>query len=479
MALQGKFRLELAREKKVTNRVKREVVKRIEQKNTITGFSDGVLNEGDYGLLIPNSKLMPVKQFFDGCVLTDKVNNSSVGMIAHDANITACAGNSAYSGTYMKRGSFSQESAVISSPNGYKGYSFVFDWSTDRGNGTIASLGLTRSQLAISEYFNDGTVPATGAEMMEILYDYGIMTADGSYLGGLHIVDYESEMGYKVRYSSNTIYIDKYQLSCKNVHLLTRPFLCDKTDDYHPEYIGTEEIAQSVANFNDNSSSISYTGDKIVIITWSGSAIKAYPITISNWSIGTVVEKTFNGVTFTTNINTYSSTPYHKDVVLLDGTDAWISATTGGVLKMLKIDLLGATTDVKAEKTIPFSVDGYRNCCSVMMPNGDFYKFPYVDSPQTHDAYACLYYHNGEFYRAIIPTTYWKSGNASSMAGVNSNAYGTSLINFGDMSGTGSLLITAMHGWLSTISDLSEPVIKSADLTMKLTYEITELAPSP
>jgi len=466
MALQGKFRLDLAR--------KGQVVKRIEKKNTITGYPDDLMCEGNYGLLITRDKLLPVKQFFEGCVLTDHTNNASGNMIHHEANITACAGNDAYSGTYLKRGSVSQESTVISSPNGYKGYRFVWDWGTDRGNGTIASVGLTRHQLAIAEYFNDDTVPASGSEVTEIMYESG-WDSTNLYLGRLHIIDYEREVGYRISYADNTIYIDKYQLSCKNLHLLTRPILPDPTQTYHPEYVGTEEIPQQVANMTDSTCSISYTGDKIYIITWNGSAIKAYPINISDWSMGTVVEKTFNSVTFMDVPNASYSSVYHKDIILLDGTDAWCMATTSNVVKMIKIDLLGGTSDVKVEKTLPFTASTNYNGCCMLMPNGDFYKY----AARGVEMNTCLYYHNGNFYRARIQNTFNKANYGCVMSGTNSNNYGSSLFCLSDVSygNVGSLIITTSHGFLSTIANLDEAVIKTADLTMKLTYEITEVNP--
>lgn len=466
MALQGRFRLDLAR--------KGQVVKRIEKKNTITGYPDDLMCEGNYGLLIPRDKLLPVKQFFDGCILTDHVNDASGNIIHHESNITACAGNDAYSGTYLKRGSFSQESTVISSANGYKGFRFVWDWGTDRGNengGVISSVCLTRHQLAISEYFNDATVPASGSEVAEILYESG-WSLDNRYLGRLHIIDYEREVGYRISYADNTIYIDKYQLSCKNLHLLTRPILPDPTQTYHPEYVGTEEIPQQVANMTEATCSISYTGDKIYIITWSGSAIKAYPINISDWSMGAVVEKTFNSVTFMDIPNTSYTPIYHKDIILLDGTDAWCMVTTGGVVKMVKIDLLGGTSDVKVEKTLPFTANTNYNGCCMLMPNGDFYKYAArgVEMP------TCLYYHNGNFYRARVQDTFNKGNNGCLMASANSNVYGSSLYCFADESYNynGGFILGSVHGFLSTIANLDEAVIKTADLTMKLSYEITE-----
>lgn len=469
--LYGYTKLELAREKKVNGRIHRNVVKRIQKHNDLTGYIEGVHKEGNYGYLIPNNKLVPVTQFLDGCVLTDKANNSSVGMIAHDATITACAGKDAYSGTNAKRGSFNSiESGLITSPNGYKGIRNVWDWSTSQGNGTISSLGLCRHQLAIAEY-SDSAVP--DVECCEELFNLQYSGADYNRIGSLHIIDYEKEVGYRVRYDSGSIYVDEYQLACKNDHVVARPFIYDSSaPTYLPEFIGTHTISQSVDYFNDYSSSISYTGDKIVIITWSGSNIKAYPITISDWSMGTVVSKTFNGVVFA-NGGTGWNSGFHKDVALIDGIYVWILGTVSNVYKMLKIDLFGDTVAV-AEKSVPSVIDNANQGVCMLMPNGDFYKLPSVGQ-----RLSALYYHNGNFYAVKIPEAFNCIGNSANViAGANANLYGTSLITFADNSYSmvGNLHIPTFHGWLSTINDLEESVIKSADLTMKLTYEITEVA---
>ena len=468
MALQGKLQLDFARNGKVVNRVTK--------KNTYTGYADDLMCEGNYGMYIPRNKFLPVKQFFEGCVLTDLENNASGNMINHSSNITACAGNDSYSGTNPKRGAFNGlESGVISSPNGYKGYRFVWDWGTAYGNGSIASVCLTRPKLAIAEYSNSA-VPSAGVEINESLFS-SASSATYRYIGRLHIIDYEREVGYRVSYSNNTISVEEYQLSCKNLHLLTRPALSSSADAYSPEYVGTHTISQSVANFAENTSSFSYTGDKIYIITWSGSNIKAYPINIADWTMGTVIEKTFNGVTF---MNSHSGGAHisvgHKDIILLDGIYAWCMATVGGVNKMIKIDLLGDTVAV-TEKTLPVSVSTYNNGCCVKMPNGDFYKFRSIGGNNVPDR-RCLYYHNGEFYAARDSHPNY-GDNASILAGVDSNLYGSVLFTtFNNYTADGALDIYTMHGFVSTIANLDETQIKTADLTMKLTYEITEVNPS-
>ena len=474
MALQGKLQLDFARNGKVVNRVTK--------KNTYTGYADDLMCEGNYGMFIPRDKLLPVKQFFEGCILTDHVNDASGNMIHHNSNITACAGSDTdFSGLNPKRGRFSAlESGVISSPNDYKGYRFVWNWDTAYGNGSIASVCLTRSKLAIAEYTNTSTIPDAGVEINEVMYDGGGLGSTFKYLGGMHIIDYEREVGYKIRYASNTITIEEYQLSCKNLHLLTRPALSSTSDAYHPEYVGTHTIAQTVANYTDYTSSYSYTGDKIYIITWSGSTINAYPIDISDWTIDPddIVTKTFGSVTFMENYNTQSNPYGHKDIVLLDGNYAWCMATVGGVGKMIKIDLLG-TSPAVVEKTLPISVSNRNNGCCVKMPNGDFYKFAstgiIIDG---NNKRPCLYYHNGEFYLAkdVFPN---KADYGNVLGSVNGNLYGTALFcAYGHYFDTGTFAIHSLHGFVSTIANLDTVETKRPDLTMKLTYEITEVNPS-
>jgi hypothetical protein len=453
--LQGNTRLSLYR--------KGIEVKRVEKKNTITGYVDGVLNEGNYGLLIPQNKLLPVRQFFEGCILTDNVNDATGNMINHNSSITACAGNDAYSGTYLKRGSASQESAVISSPNGYKGYRFVWDWGTDRGNGAIASVCLTRPAIAISE-ISDSAVPSVAID--ERFYTSTSAESDYTF-GRLNIIDYNKEVAYRVDYANNTISIAEYQLSCKGLHLLTRPKLFYSGDTYTPEYVTTHQIAQSVDNMTIATASISYTGDTIYIITWSGSNIKAYPISTSTWEVGTIVEKTFNSVTFM-NTNGGYVDGFHKDIVLLDGNYAWCMVSISSVVKMVKLNLLGSGIDI-TEYSLPVTMSTNNNGCCLLLPNGDFYKFSAQNSTTT-----ALYYHNNKFYACIrsYEVGFW--GGGFSTMGVNGNIYGTYLNTASAGVSASEIDIGTLHGFVSTIANLDEVVIKNADLTAKLTYEITE-----
>lgn len=470
--LQGNTILELAREKKINNRIKREVVNRIEKHNAITPWVQNVVTKGNIGMLIPSNKIMPIKQWFEGCLLTDSTNDASLSMIAGNSNVTAQAGNDAYSGTYQKRGSFNAtESGIISSTNSdYEGYRFVWDWATNQGNGSIASICLTRHQFGIAE-ISDGTITATGTNIDDTLLD---SAGNSNVVGSMTIVDWEKEIGYFVSYSNGVISVAEYLLSTKQMHFMYR-FPVNM-----PQLLATHTITQTVANYAANNTSISYTGDAIHFITWSNGTINDYEISTSTWEV-TTRTRAFSGVTFSA-YNTYYRDYLQKDVCPIIGNYIWMLGVTNGVRKMFKCNLLGSAATEIFEYDLPsglltFSQDRI-NGVSAILPNGDFYKFTsyymQVDSSLVNEP--CMYFHNDKFYVARCTKfgkTNWGAGNNE--VGLNANAYGN-LLGLSCQDSSTRYMLKTMFPFVSTVNNLDEAVTKSADLTMKLTYEITEVA---
>lgn len=471
--LYGNTRLSLYR--------KGKEVKRIQKHNAITPFVQSAIREGNFNMAIPNSAIMPLTKWFDGCVLTDGANTPSVGMIAGTSNIVACAGNTPDSGsTDSRRGAFNtSESGDITG-----GRRFVWDWGTDRGNGSILSVGLTRSALALSEISKTG-VPTANPINSVIVTDSG---GGADSIGNLTIIDYEKSVGYLVTYSSGIV-VTEYPLSTKTLKLLGTPFR--KNIGYDGSPVATAHtIPDSTVTPTPNvgNTSVSYTGNHIHFIVWSGSTLKDYVVNTTSWELDTsygtggVITRTYSDVTFS-NVRYNGSYNYHfhKDICPIIGDYVWCVGTVGGVPKMLKCNLLGITPTEVIEydnlyKTVLGINDGqYINGCSVVLPNGDFIKTPSSASGET-PWNSVLYYHNDEFYLAksdfnfVDPSAY----NTYGMCGINANSYGT--IVDGSMKQNSSAMahLGFIHGFVSTVNNLDEAVTKSADLTMKLTYEITE-----
>ena len=480
--LQGNTILELAREKKINNRIKREVVNRIEKHNAITPFVQNAITKGNFNMSIPNSTIMPLYQWFDGCVLTSGTNDASLGMIAHNSDIVACAGNTADAGsTDTRRGNANtSETADITG-----GRRFVWDWSTDRGNGIIASVGLTRSALAIAE-ISQTVLPSNNPINAILASHTGVATS----IGNLTIIDWEKSVGYLVSYN-NDIVVTEFPLSTKALKLFGSPYL--KQVGYDGNIISTTHTIpnSTISNPSPNvgNSSISYTGSHIHWITWSGATLKDYVIDTTTWELdsdygtGGVITRTFTGVTFSNiRYNGSYNWNYHKDICPIIGDYVWMVGTVGGVPKMLKCNLLGASaTEIFEFDNLYKTVLGVNNGeiingCSVVLPNGDFVKTPSTGGDSIYGS--ALYYHNDKFYLTKAdfgfadPSAY----NTYGMCGINANSYGTIVDGSMKQGNSAMAHLGFIHGFVSTVNNLDEAVTKSADLTMKLTYEITEVA---
>ena len=485
MILEGNTILELAREKKINNRVKREIVHRIEKHNTITNYAKNAIGKGNFCDSIPNTVIFPYSQWYNGCVLTSEENDASLGMIANNSEIIACAGSTSDSGsTDMRRGSFNtNESGDITG-----GRRFVWDWATDRGNGTIKSVGLTRAALAISE-ISQTSLPSANP-ITSLIYSTGGLSTDYLAIGRMQIIDYEKEVGYFVSYDSG-IKVVEYPLSTKTVHLLDRVYKPRLA--YDGSVVSTTHSIpdSTISNPNADSdhSSISYTGSHIHWVTWSGSVIKDYVVNTETWELdsnyGTdgIITRTFSGVSFT---DTYRNANwnYHvkKDVCPIIGNYIWMMGTVSSVSKILKCNLLGSQATEIFEYDNPFHTAGVSvgdtriNGCCCILPNGDFIKSASSSSYISNDLNPALYFHNNKFYMTRINGFASSSATTDSsyITGMNANAYGTMLIGNVFRWETGLERLLFPHGFLSTVNNLEEAVTKSADLTMKLTYSITE-----
>lgn len=456
MAIQGHTILELAREKKVNNRIKREVVKRVEKINHITEWGDKFMNEGNFLMMASPSKIMPYNQWFNGCLLTDKVNPNGddvsgyLGLIASDAEIVAQCSNDAYNGTNTKRGSYNtHESGIITG-----GYRHVFDWTTSQGNAsTIASACLTRAMIgAVDLSTSSSTTPNTSVNE-QIGHAAGVEGADNNLLGAC-IIDYEKERAYRVDYSNGTISVYEYFVNTSSIHLL---------GSYNDGYLIAEHtISQTVNYFSVSSASASYTGDKIHLITANGNKVYDYAINTTSWAC-TATEHTYSGI----SIAGIVASNLQKDSFPIIGN--YVYLVTSGGTKIAKCNLLGNNDADVTEVSIPFANTDF-NGASIVLPNGDWYKVG-----RYGDYGEALYYHNGHYYRSYMRKF---GGYGCDLYGINGNDYGSVIYCSRYYDTYHYFDLASLFPYVSTVNNLDEAVTKTADLTMKLTYEITETAPT-
>jgi len=448
--LQGKARLSLFR--------KGIEVHRVEKKNTITGYAQALFKQGNFGMLANSSKLLPLNDnFFKGCLMTDVPNDPSLLMIAGNANVVAQCSNDAYSGDNLKRGSYNaNESGIITN-----GYRHVMDWGTSQGNAErIASVCLCRPSIGATRIIQSGSFEN------ETDMPFEHLSADTSLLdlaNNIAIIDYDKEVGYGFAYASGTITITEYKLLTKIVNLLGGVGSWAESEAH--------TITQTIANYSDNfrNLSISYTGDKIHVLTHAtnGNVLNDYAIDTSDWTC-TATSHTYSGVSFQQNYG-YSAQPY-KDVMPIINGRVWAYSNNGQ-----KIVSCSLTNDADVESydnpiytVLGISGDVTYNGSSVLLPNGDWYKIGYGGTAVNYG----IYYHNNQFYLVQNPINS-RSVNQSSL---HSTGFG-GIVRIGSMNSknSSSVWLDTCYPFVSTVANLdeAEAVRKSSDLTMKLQYEIT------
>lgn len=458
MKYQGHARLDLLRDG--------NVVHRVEHKNDVTAFVQNAIGKGNFHNLIASNNIMSIfENWFSGCLLTDNTNDAATMLIDGGSTVVAQASNDAYSGTNLRRGNINTaDSQVITG-----GYKFVWEWDTTRGNGTINSVCLTRPQIARMDFSTTAVTEDVGVCIDNLTSGYYV-TPDTT-LCNCNVIDYETEKGYQVSYSSGTITIKEFNFSCKTLHLLTPLYRAVQNGSDH-------SISRTVANYAIASASVSYddTNKVIHLLTWSGNKLNDYSINTANLDTCTATTHTIADVTFLNTGTDNNTTVLRRDVILVDNGYAWAMVNSGQ--KIVKIDL--ANNVVSAEYGNPiYTIDGsasaINNGSFMKLSNGDIYKFGVVTSGGASDGITepCVYYHNGIMY-------YAKSYNISRFrteVGFHSNNYGTFLRTTSSTSANTAFYragVATCFPYVSTVCNLNNSVTKNAGLTMRLDYSVTE-----
>ena len=300
-------------------------------------------------------------------------------------------------------------------------------------------------------------------------------TVDTS-LCNCNVIDYETEKGYQVTYSSGTITIKEFNFSCKTLHLLTPLYGAVQNGSNHT-------ISRTVANYAIASASVSYddTNKVIHLLTWSGNKLNDYAIDTANLDTCTATTHTISDVTFLntgTDTGANPTTVLRRDVILIDNGYAWAMVNNGQ--KIVKINLTNDVVATGYEFTNPiYTIDGsastFNNGSFMKLSNGDIYKFGVVTSTSSTDGTTepCVYYHDGVMYYA---KSYCMSRFRTEV-GFHSNNYGTFLRTAGSTSSNNSFYragVATCFPYVSTVCNLNNSVTKNAGLTMRLDYSLTE-----
>lgn len=436
-----------------------KIVHREEKDNTITPWMANCINKGNLNFMMTPEKIVPLKQWFAGCLLTDIDNDPTISMIAHNAKVIAQASNNAYTGTNLRRGSFnSNESGNV--PGGYR---FVWDWTTSQGNGDIKSVCLTRPSFGATDITEDFSAP--DAPCLEFMSEKYIRSAS---FPGPFILDYDREKLFTLRYDgtsgSEKIIIDEYYINTFRYHLTGK--LGDAIS-----FTASHQISQVISSYDLDVTSVSYTGDYFYIfrVTNNGSTMDEYKIAVADWTC-TKTSHTYTGVTFYRHVG--QSGYMLKDIMPV--IDGYVFAYSYNNQKIYKLNLAN-DADVVAYDNPLANVDTRPqwNGPSILLPNGDFYKYSNVFGDASTSA---TYYHDGKFYRVLgnaMNGSDWGEGYPNLAGGSYGTIISTTTTDDASPNGQAWKILT-MYPYVSTVANLQSKVTKSYDLTMKLTYTIAE-----
>ena len=463
--LQGHAQLDLLR--------KGKVVHREEHKNTITPFFTDCFNKSNISLMADRNKMLPLaNNWFGGCLLTDKDNDTSISMIAGDSEIIAQASNTAYTGLNLKKGSYnSNESHDITDASGAViGRTQVFDWSTSQGNGDIKSVCMTRPSIGYCDLYTDGIIRDSSAGIAETFANRvaleGITYNDVTYVPGqFQILDFNRERGYILSYDSSKVNIREFAINGFTYHITGRVLR---------NHIALHELAINASGGTEYAN-CSYTGDYIYVFkavhSGNNTVVTDWKISTSDWSF-TSTTHTYENVRLVGSNNNI----FPKDVFIIKDdyiytygfalvNGSWIAKTVKASLTNdADVSLMDCPTYLNGS----YNLSTLRNVNgpSLLLPNGDFIKFGTYFDP--NPSYAG-YYHNGTMYRSSAPY-YDVWGHRE--YGINGSK-GLHLAAVGGDNNVVSLI--SVFPYVSTVSNLSQKVEKRSDLTMKLTYTLTEV----
>ena len=459
MKYQGHARLDLLRDG--------NVVHRVEHKNDVTAFIQNAIGKGNFHNLIASSNIMKISEnWFGGCLLTDNTNDAATMLLDGGSTVVAQASNDSYSGTNLRRGNVNTaDSQVITG-----GYKFVWEWDTARGNGTINSVCLTRPQIARMDFSTTAVTEDVGVAIDNLTSGYYV-TVDPK-LCNCNVIDYETEKGYQVTYSSGKITIKEFNFSCKALHLLTPLYGAVQNGSDHT-------ISRTVANYAIASASVSYddTNKVLHLLTWSGNKLNDYAIDTADLDTCTATTHTIADVTFLNTGDNYASV-IRRDVILIDNGYAWAMVNSGQ--KIVKIDLANNVVATGYEFSNPiYNIEGSASTANngsfMKLTNGDIYKFGNVkdDLLAAGGIEPCVYFHNGIMYFAKN----YSLSRYQSEVGSHSNNYGTIVRTAGSTTAENRFYragVATCFPYVSTVCNLNNSVTKNAGLTMRLDYSVTE-----
>lgn len=389
-----------------------------------------------------------------------------------NANLVGCAVYNTQNNTTGKmRGGYNQTESEYNAKNRYM--KFVYDFSTSQANGTISCVALTHQQGGYTTYGSSDAVLNTGNSTAISPYNGTLQYVHTSYTGAntgdkysglsvgttevLFLLDPDNDVAYYFKIKSATsISIIKRRMYLKSVSIFENPYSQKALmEEFELDALGTALSTSYFAYNFDVTDNCLYIFSSANYSTAVNGTYQITRIKISDWSIRQWTMTNTTNEILTTNGMRFAFA--NNGYVYLRGYNS--------PYELYKFEIGNSANVVKIKRSGMSSID----CWPMFAINGRIYFQAFSNT----SSYNHVYIVNEETNECLKSENY-----CLQYAGSNTPCY-TPVLNhqmllfcsYGNWS-TGPFFIPA--NYLGTINNLSEPVTKTADKTMKITYTIQE-----
>lgn len=415
------------------------------------------------------------QQMFGGILLFENSldNNADNYKFPHDNKMVARGSNIAYSGVDTTIGSFNEAESSFSVDSA----TLVWDWTQERGNGTISALGLTSAE---------GGLIGAGRDIEGDTADASILAPnthrinETANIGGTQYpspvyIDKTNNKMYAVIYNNNALTVREYQFVDNGIDLLT--ILTVNSNYLYQDISKYKETVVSMTSYNLGSNPVSFCYEGKLYITTATTA----------WGSGS---KTFVRYDFATGtIDTVSISNNTGESIYMTS----FGTNRTAVFAIYNGYLYGATT---ANHIVYIGLADNTDCGLVKDGNGE--TIVRTTSTNIYSMFAVVW---GELF--FNASTIWASGKGDAnqkkmyvldsknvarrrnlapfLMGnydlfANIDGYNDSAVAIYANQGTGAPIRTFNLMCLATKNNLDTPVTKTADMTMRVTYTIREVS---
>lgn len=444
-----------------------EVKNKLEKDNAFTGYVYGVLGRGNYNGLISISSLLPIRdKMLGGIICTNEENDVDEMMIASDAEITACAGNDAYTSQgSTPRGSFSAENSGHFEDEIGSGYQNCFMWTDRQGfenGGVIKSVGLTKPHIgAAPSNITDGSSLPDLANFVDVHFSTGTTVSDT--FKALTYIDFDNSRGYRVTYDgtsgSEKVSVKVYEFNGDVYHL-------EDTSLGVGRELTDEEFDVSVVL---NKAAFCYGFERktghlhIINFTANSGSVDILDLDITN-KTGTKTAHTFPDVQIVNPNLNHSYGGYSNYGMFI--SDGYFYCLSHSNSKIMKCDLSNDANVIDVTNPLNSFLGP-----AVVLENGDIMWVINYDGNTRG-----IWFHNGTWRIFCISGP---SGYGQRYMKFFINKYGLIMAFKGANHQIGSMNFLAIFPYLSTVNNLVDEehpsgFVRTPGLGLKITYKVYE-----